>query len=139
MNRTALRLISLTVFTVCLHFFGILLACQHPGGVALEQTITLIEARSSLDSALQTLKAISRASLMSQKGHHCLQRFLQVFDSLGKRVYPQLHFSPEELGANSNFRMLSTDHNREHCSGSWDPFLHGTGQLLFATHYPISR
>ena len=40
--------------------------------------------RSSIESALATLRAVERTSLMSRKARHCMEGFLKVFDSLRK-------------------------------------------------------
>jgi hypothetical protein len=44
--------------------------------------VSLQVAREALDFGLQTLGTVGRVSLMSRRGRHALQKFLQVFDSL---------------------------------------------------------
>lgn len=72
------------VFTACVHFFGILLACAKQQTPLFNAGISLPDVRRSLQEGLELLKTVGPRSLMSQKGAACLATFLDVFDSFGK-------------------------------------------------------
>lgn len=72
------------MFTINLHLFGVLLACQHQDAMPYVQSVTATEVREALGHGIKTLHAVERTSHMSRKARHCLQSFLQVYDSLSK-------------------------------------------------------
>ncbi|KAH7030054.1 fungal-specific transcription factor domain-containing protein [Macrophomina phaseolina] len=76
-----------TSFTAILHFFGIFLACRLPEYANSFPDSMLADTRSALDNALETLRAVERTSLMSQKARHCVEGFLQVYDAMTASRY----------------------------------------------------
>ncbi|OJD29037.1 transcriptional regulatory protein [Diplodia corticola] len=71
-----------TSFTVVLHLFGAFLACERPGVEMAFDGRRRLELRSALDSALETLNAIKRTSIMSRKARQCIANFLDIYDAL---------------------------------------------------------
>lgn len=74
------------MFTANLHLLGILLACQQLGTLPRLRGIQATDVRTSLDFGLETLQAVKRTSLMSQKAGNCLKGFLRAYDSLSTLI-----------------------------------------------------
>ncbi|KAG9188845.1 benzoate 4-monooxygenase [Alternaria panax] len=84
-------------FTAALHLFTILLASYFQSEAAvLHRLADPVEVRKAVVSSLRTLESIDRGSLMSQKGRHCLQRFLHVLET----VAPHKASAPDDIGYN---------------------------------------
>jgi hypothetical protein len=65
-----------------MHLFAILLICQTYSVELSAADIHTFEIRTLLGRGLDTMKAVSRNSLMSLKARTCLLRLVQVFDEV---------------------------------------------------------
>ena len=92
-----------------MHLFCILLICQaHPTALCAAN-VNAFDVRIELGHGLETMKSMSRNSLMSAKARKCLLKFLQVYDELVSPTSQQIDDTAVVDASNSTFFALTTD------------------------------
>lgn len=141
------------MFTTNLHLFGILLACQKHHDLIERTNIQVENVRLSLAFGLETLRAVERTSLMSRKARHCLQGFLQVYDSLSTFNFPNpIDSHASCTNAVPEQRLQPSFHRRSGCwhclvqfgrcperAAGTDGLREFARQLFLAIHLAVSR
>ncbi|KAF2107469.1 fungal-specific transcription factor domain-containing protein [Lophiotrema nucula] len=129
-DNSIVVLMLVTVFTVCLHLFGILLLCHGDQSAQIRKSVDPIVVRETLNSGLKILETVERTSLMSRKGRRCLERFLQVLDSRNgsHRLDSGLH--SDRTAVQDNVPAFD-DHFAQLVTQSADNFIWESSQLGF--------
>lgn len=67
-----------------MHLFGLLLFCHNHSVFLVRVGVSTNEVRTLLEEGLNNMTTVQRNSVMTQKAHQVLVRFLQLFDTISK-------------------------------------------------------